>query len=229
MRRWCCQEESKLITTRSLERFGSLGNVDLAHFYIFRASRILPCLGLALALIVGLGLMGLPSFTDHVRGHELPRSHVLIVVLSVLTFWHNVLMGSFGYFNYAVNIYWSLSVEEVFYLVFPLICVLLKRKPLILLVWGVAIVLGPIYRSRHVDNEITRSAGSFSSWASCSGRRGSPTARWAPWSRSIPSSRCSTRRSTRTCRRRSRASSTSPRCVATCSPSASPRPSRSWS
>lgn len=143
-----------LITSTSLDRFGSLGDVRLRHFYAFRASRIVPCLMVALAIIVVLGLAGVPSFMNRMRGHDFPPSYFLTVVLSVLTFWHNVLMGAVGYFNYAVNIYWSLSVEEAFYLAFPLLCVALKRKWLILLVWGAAIVLGPIYRSRHADDEI---------------------------------------------------------------------------
>ncbi len=67
-----------------------------------------------------------------------------MAVLSVLTFWHNVLMQRAWYFNYAMNIYWSLSVEEMFYLVFPLLCLGLKRPVLIVAVWLLAIVLGAI-------------------------------------------------------------------------------------
>ena len=31
------------------------------------------------------------------------------------------MMDYYGYFNYAANMYWSLSVEEFFYLFFPLV------------------------------------------------------------------------------------------------------------
>jgi len=81
--------------------------------------------------------------------------------LSVLTFWHNVLMAKVGYFNYGLNILWSLSVEEVFYLTFPLICLLLRRTRWIVPVWIAAIVFGPIYRSWHADDEIRFLYGYF--------------------------------------------------------------------
>ena len=72
----------------------------------------------------------------------------------MLTFWHNVLMQSAGYFNYCLNIYWSLSVEEVFYLGLPLACLALRRTGLIVALCVGAIVMGPVYRSWHTDNEI---------------------------------------------------------------------------
>ncbi|HEX4228875.1 MAG TPA: acyltransferase [Bryobacteraceae bacterium] len=136
-----------LITSTSLRRFGSLAQVSPRVFYSFRAARILPCLALALAIITPLGVAGIPSFRD--------TRHVPLWLadLSVLTFWHNVLMAKFGYFNYCLNIYWSLSVEEVFYLSFPLLC-LLKRPKWIVPVWLLAITIGPIYRRLHSNDEI---------------------------------------------------------------------------
>jgi peptidoglycan/LPS O-acetylase OafA/YrhL len=77
-----------------------------------------------------------------------------IATLSVLTFWHNVLMEVAGYFNYCLNIYWSLSVEEVFYLCFPPACLLLKRRQLIAALCLAAIVVAPWYRHRHADDEL---------------------------------------------------------------------------
>jgi peptidoglycan/LPS O-acetylase OafA/YrhL len=65
-----------------------------------------------------------------------------------------VLMQAVGYFNYCLNIYWSLSVEEVFYLTFPLACVALKRDRRIIALCIAAIIVGPVYRSFHTDNEI---------------------------------------------------------------------------
>jgi peptidoglycan/LPS O-acetylase OafA/YrhL len=136
-----------LITSTSLRRFGSLSGVSPQVFYTYRAARILPCLALVLAIITPLALIGIPSFRD--------SKHVSIWVadLSVLTFWHNLLMAKVGYFNYCLNIYWSLSVEEVFYLSFPLIC-LLKKIKWIVPIWLAAIAIGPIYRYFHADNEI---------------------------------------------------------------------------
>jgi peptidoglycan/LPS O-acetylase OafA/YrhL len=63
-------------------------------------------------------------------------------------------MQAVGYFNYCLNIYWSLSVEEVFYLSFPLACVMLKRERYIIALCVAAIIVGPVYRSFHTENEI---------------------------------------------------------------------------
>ena len=113
--------------------------------------RVLVVLILALTVIVVLGVFDLPSFGNSDGGHRLPPSFFAIAVLSVLTFWHNVLMEVVRYFNYCLNIYWSLSVEEVFYLTFPVACVLLKRNRYIVGLCLAAIVAGPIYRGIHRD------------------------------------------------------------------------------
>jgi peptidoglycan/LPS O-acetylase OafA/YrhL len=63
-------------------------------------------------------------------------------------------MEQVGYFNYCLNIYWSLSVEEVFYIAFPLLCLLFKRARYIVPCWIALIIIGPLYRSFHTDNEI---------------------------------------------------------------------------
>ncbi len=44
-----------LITSTTMRRYGSLAQADVPSFYAFRFARIVPCLVLALALIVGLG------------------------------------------------------------------------------------------------------------------------------------------------------------------------------
>lgn len=144
-----------LITSTSLRRFGSLGNVPLRGFYAFRFARIVPCLVLALAAINLFAWMGIEIF----RGKDNPP--LWLSDLSVLTFWHNILMAKFGYFNYCLNIYWSLSVEEVFYITFPLLCLLLRRERWILPVWLLAIAIGPVYRHYHSHNEILFLYGNF--------------------------------------------------------------------
>ncbi|MEK6347029.1 MAG: acyltransferase [Burkholderia sp.] len=146
-----------LITTTSLRRFGSLGAVRPLAFYRTRAARIAPCLLLVLAIMVGLGALGLHSFTD------MPgTASMALAVLSVLTFWHNVLMAKVGYFNYAMNILWSLSVEEVFYLAFPLLCVVLRRRRHVLPLLAVLMLVGPAWRWLHADDEIVALYGYLS-------------------------------------------------------------------
>ena len=143
-----------LITSTSLRRWGDLARIDLAAFYAYRIARLLPALLLALSLIVLLGVLDVPFFANSDGGKDWPASYFVIAVASVLTFWHNVLMQSAGYFNYCLNVYWSLSVEEMFYLLLPLSCRLLRRRQAIMLLCGAAIVAGPVYRSLHADNEI---------------------------------------------------------------------------
>jgi peptidoglycan/LPS O-acetylase OafA/YrhL len=143
-----------LITSNNLLRYGRLADVRLRQFYAFRFARIVPPLVLALAIILFLGLLNVPSFENSRQGQSMPPAFFLVAIFSVLTFWHNVLMQAVGYFNYCLNIYWSLSVEEVFYLTFPIACVLLKRDRLIVALCMAAIIVGPAYRSVHSDNEI---------------------------------------------------------------------------
>jgi peptidoglycan/LPS O-acetylase OafA/YrhL len=143
-----------LITSLSLRRWGRPGNLDARAFYVFRFARIMPPLLLALAVIVPLGCLGIPFFSNSDNGKSLPPSYFVVAAGSVLTFWHNVLMQKAGYFNYCLNIYWSLSVEEVFYLAMPLLCLILRRIWPLVLICCAAIVIGPFYRRAHVENEI---------------------------------------------------------------------------
>lgn len=143
-----------LITSNNLARYGRLSETRLRQFYAWRFSRIVPPLILALIVIVTLAAMKVPSFAD--SGDTQLTEPVLfaLAIGSVITFWHNILMQHVGYFNYCLNIYWSLSVEEVFYLAFPVACVLLKRNGLIAGLCAVFIIAGPIYRAIHRDDEL---------------------------------------------------------------------------
>ena len=143
-----------LIPSNTLRRFGTIGAIDVRAFYVMRAARILPLLLLAVLIIVVLGLLGVPSFGNTDGGKNLPVSFYFVAVASVLTFTHNLLMQSVGYFNYCLNIYWSLSVEEVFYLAFPLLCVLARRRALVVAMCLCAIAVGPLYRHLHADDEL---------------------------------------------------------------------------
>ncbi|MEO8590512.1 MAG: acyltransferase [Flavobacteriales bacterium] len=142
-----------LITTNSLRRWGSLQQVDRSAFYRRRAERILPPLIIAVVVILALGLFDQPSFVNKQKGVVMEPGFWWIAIGSVLTFWHNVLMQAEGYFNYALNIYWSLSVEEVFYLAFPLLSSLLPKR-IFLGLCALLVIAGPIYRALHVQEEL---------------------------------------------------------------------------
>ena len=145
---------SYLITSNTIQRYGNLSSVKIGQFYCLRAARILPPLLLALLIITALALAGLQDFRNVDGGHDLPDSYLFLAIFSVLTFWHNVLMQFQGYFNYALNIYWSLSVEEIFYLAFPLACTALKSERNLILMALLIIAIGPLYRWQHSNNDI---------------------------------------------------------------------------
>jgi peptidoglycan/LPS O-acetylase OafA/YrhL len=138
-----------LITITTLERYGELSKVDMIGFYIFRFARIVPCLLLVLSLIAVFSYYQIPIFKNDPN-----TTSMFVGVLSVLTFWHNVLMDKIGYFNYCLNIYWSLSVEEIFYITFPLLCLMVKKTRFIVFCLLALVVVAPIYRSHYATNEI---------------------------------------------------------------------------
>jgi peptidoglycan/LPS O-acetylase OafA/YrhL len=143
-----------LITTNIVRRYGALARTDVTHFYKLRLFRLYPSVVLALVIITALGLAGLSHFSNMNKHEDFGNGFFVVANLSVLTFWHNILMERVGYFNYAMNIYWSLSVEEVFYLLYPLVLVIARRRWQLIVLALVAIVAGPAYRWLHSDDEL---------------------------------------------------------------------------
>jgi peptidoglycan/LPS O-acetylase OafA/YrhL len=147
-----------LITSKSVERYNNLGNIDTLGFYLMRFARIVPSLLLVLSILVILSLTPMEIFHNSANKDV----SMFTTVLSVLTFWHNVLMQKFGYFNYCINIFWSLSVEEVFYFTFPILCLIFRKEKFIIPIWIALIIWAPIYRSFHKDDEIIALYGYWS-------------------------------------------------------------------
>jgi peptidoglycan/LPS O-acetylase OafA/YrhL len=146
-----------LITSTALSRFGDLKNVRLPAFYSFRFARIAPNLALILVVVVPLAFAGVPGFANKPGSASLGAT-----VFSLVTFSHNVMMQEFGYFNYCLNILWSLSVEEMFYFTFPLVCVLLRKDALIISLWTLVAIFAPIQRFHYRNNEIVALYGYMS-------------------------------------------------------------------
>lgn len=115
-----------LITQHTLNRHGRLGNIQVRHFYIRRIARIMPCLVLLVGMVTLLGSLGLQPFVNQAP-NDIEVSYAL-TVFSAFSFWMNLLIIDYGWVNYALGVLWSLSVEEVFYLAFPILCVLLVGR-----------------------------------------------------------------------------------------------------
>jgi peptidoglycan/LPS O-acetylase OafA/YrhL len=137
-----------LITGLSLRRWGSLGTVDIGSFYRMRFARIAPCLLLLLLILSALHLAGASDFVIRAERASLGRA-----LLAALTFHVNWLEGHHGYLPGGWDVLWSLSVEEAFYLVFPLAAVLLRSERLFLALLVVLVIIGPCYRGMLGDTE----------------------------------------------------------------------------
>ena len=140
-----------LITAHAIRRWGRLALVKPATFYGLRAARIGPCLLLLLLVVNLLSATGLSIFQN--RGFGEPPLSMWVVNLASLSFWMNTLIVRHGWVNYPLGVLWSLSVEETFYLVFPLLCIWLRRDRWLLVFWLLVIIAGPLYRYEHQDNE----------------------------------------------------------------------------
>ncbi|MBD8872397.1 acyltransferase [Rhodanobacter sp. DHB23] len=115
-----------LIAGNALRRWGSLAAIDAPAFYARRFARIMPCLLALLAVLSVLHLLGVQDYVIHRAGQSLPRA-----LLSALGLHLNWYEGRTGYLPGSWDVLWSLSIEEAFYLGFPLACLLLRRRALL--------------------------------------------------------------------------------------------------
>lgn len=140
-----------LITSNALRRWSSLREVDARAFYTLRVARILPCLVLLLVVVNLLAFSGVEIFQNRPENGE--ALSFWLVNFASLTFWMNVLIAHHGWFNYALGVLWSLSVEEVFYVSFPLLGGILRSERALLAFWTLIVVVGPLYRYAHQGDE----------------------------------------------------------------------------
>lgn len=138
-----------LITRNAFERWGSLDRIDLRAFYVRRAARILPCLALLLAVLSVLHLAGVADYTIKGEHQSLPGA-----LMSVFGLYLNWYEASTGYLPGNWDVLWSLSIEEVFYLGFPLVCLVLRRQRLLLAALALLALSLPMTRAAITDNDI---------------------------------------------------------------------------
>lgn len=111
-----------LITTSILKRSEELSSINLRQFYWYRFSRIMPPL---LALLLVLSVLHLTSVEGFVINPN--KASLLRALVAVLTFHLNWLEIQVGYLPANWDVLWSISIEECFYLVFPVVCFFLKK------------------------------------------------------------------------------------------------------
>jgi peptidoglycan/LPS O-acetylase OafA/YrhL len=137
-----------LITSITIRRWGLLPRVSPRGFYLFRFARIAPLLFLLLAVLCTLHFAGVHHYVITAETGGLRRA-----LLATLTFHVNELQIHRGYLPGNWDILWSLSIEEMFYLFFPLACLILGGKrlfgrsvffPALLCVF---VILGPFGRT----------------------------------------------------------------------------------
>ena len=131
-----------LITSISLRRWSPLSRISLRDFYILRFARIAPLLLALLALLSALHFARVPHFIVTEETGGLGRA-----LLAALTFHVNVLEARHGYLPANWDILWSLSVEEMFYLFFPVIARILGRSYWFVALLLTFVVLGPLGRT----------------------------------------------------------------------------------
>jgi peptidoglycan/LPS O-acetylase OafA/YrhL/lysophospholipase L1-like esterase len=107
-----------LITSLLLVEWSSRGRIDLRTFWMRRARRLLPALVLVLLAVAALDRWG-------GDGAPVASRADIAATLGYLQNWH-LLMGGSGYFEQSalpstLQHTWSLSIEEQFYLLWPLL------------------------------------------------------------------------------------------------------------
>jgi peptidoglycan/LPS O-acetylase OafA/YrhL len=119
-----------LITHRMMRERDGSGRLSLRNFYVRRAFRILPPALVYLAVVLLLGRLGVLATT----GAE---------VLACLAFARNYVTAGFSWYTAH---FWSLSVEEHFYLLWPALFVLAGHRRTRWLAPGLAL-LGVLWRT----------------------------------------------------------------------------------
>ena len=138
-----------LITSNSLARWGALAAIDAKAFYRRRAARILPCLAILVAVLSALCLAGAPHYTMEQPGQTLGGA-----VLATFGLHANLYQARTGWLPAGWGVLWSLSIEELFYLAFPLVCLLLGRTRLLVPALAVLALSIPFVRANIHHDEI---------------------------------------------------------------------------
>jgi peptidoglycan/LPS O-acetylase OafA/YrhL len=151
-----------LITTNAMRRWGgvpwgSLPKAPTLDFYRLRFARIAPLLVILLCILSCLHLAHAREFIIRPERATLPRA-----LLAAVTFHVNWLESARGYLPANWDVLWSLSVEEMFYLFFPLLCRWTKGPRTMGTVLIAFAIIGPFARTVLTKNDLWADYGYLS-------------------------------------------------------------------
>lgn len=132
-----------LITSSILNKWGDLPKIKLRAFYWLRFSRIMPLLVLLLIVLAVLHLSNVDGFVINPNKTSLARA-----IFAVLTFHFNWLEIQVGYLPANWDVLWSISIEESFYLVFPILCLFMKKRWQFAILLSIFLVISPWARTQ---------------------------------------------------------------------------------
>ncbi|HEX3738048.1 MAG TPA: acyltransferase family protein [Solirubrobacterales bacterium] len=107
-----------LITSLLLREFRSTDHIELGRFWLRRARRLLPAVGVLIAVAMIVSAIAEPAKIDQIRGDAL--ASLFYFANWHFIFAHTSYFEQFGRPSLFTHL-WSLSVEEQFYLFWPLI------------------------------------------------------------------------------------------------------------
>jgi peptidoglycan/LPS O-acetylase OafA/YrhL len=134
-----------LITGNILARYGEVSKINLREFYRMRAGRILPSLALLVGLLSLLCWLDVPGFVFP------PSSSLGGALWHVATLSFNIYQKAGAQSPDSWAVLWSLSIEEVFYLLFPITAIILCSERLLIAGLLVVIANGLRTRTYHAD------------------------------------------------------------------------------
>lgn len=108
-----------LITRLLIEEIRRSGRIELRSFYRRRAARLLPAVGVLIAVVVVIAVA--TSWWGDIRSRMLLGS---LTTLTHTSNWARIAGDSLGRLGHT----WSLAVEEQFYIVWPIVLALIVRR-----------------------------------------------------------------------------------------------------
>ena len=123
-----------LITTLMRLEAEKTGHVSLRHFYLRRALRILPPFYIVLLMTTALGEVDLLRSDAPLQGIAIASQ-----MFHISNYW--IATHGWGGVPIGTGVYWSLAVEEHFYLIFPAVFLVLRRmhlagRQMAFVLWG---------------------------------------------------------------------------------------------